>query len=166
METSSPRSGWHLSSEALPPLPDYSQREGSPQSVALASEPEPDPEPTSPEPSIATDTTPDSYFLTQSTRTPFGVGLPSDSPFASDDLEGDAMSETSTDTHIIVQHPDSDEEDSAERRWRLAEQRGNDIRRARSVPSPKFQGTSTYLKIIVVRLQLYIQPPRLVLNYH
>lgn len=100
--------------------------------------------------SLATEATPDSYLLAQSSRTPFDLGLPSDSPFASDDLEGDAMSESSTDTHIIVPHPGSDEEDSAERRWRLAEQRGNDIRRARSVLSPRFQGTTTYLKVIVV----------------
>ena len=71
----------------------------------------------------------------------------SDSPFGSDELE-DNMSEASSDSHIIVTHPD--EEDSAERRWRLAEQRGNDIRRAQSVPSPRVQGTSSYLKVMVV----------------
>lgn len=76
----------------------------------------------------------------------------SDSPFGSDDLE-DNMSEASSDSHIIVTHPD--EEDSAERRWRLAEQRGNDIRRAQSVPSPRVQGTSSYLKVMVVCLHLH-----------
>lgn len=141
VESSSPRSDWDPPSEALPPLPEHNPAESSTYLTSLDNESAP---------SLATEVTPDSYFLAQSTRTPFDLGLPSDSPFHSDDFEGDAMSETSTDTHIVVPHPGSDEEDSAERRWRLAEQRGNDIRRARSVPSPRFQGTSSFLNVIVV----------------
>lgn len=137
--SSSPRSDWDPPSEALPPLPEHNPAESSTYLTSLDNDSVP---------SLAIEITPDSYFLAQST--PFDLGLPSDSPFNSDDFEGDAMSETSTDTHIVVPHPGSDEEDSAERRWRLAEQRGNDIRRARSVPSPRFQGTSSFLNVIVV----------------
>lgn len=63
----------------------------------------------------------------------------------------DSMSEQSSGTAVMVGHPCSDEEDTAERRWRLAEQRGNDIRRASAPPCPKAMGTEGYLKIVVVR---------------
>lgn len=63
----------------------------------------------------------------------------------------DSMSEQSSGTAVMVGHPCSDEEDTAERRWRLAEQRGNDIRRASAPPCPKAVGTEGYLKVIVVR---------------
>ena len=63
----------------------------------------------------------------------------------------DSMSEQSSGTAVMVGHPCSDEEDTAERRWRLAEQRGNDIRCASAPPCPKAGGTEGYLKVIVVR---------------
>lgn len=63
----------------------------------------------------------------------------------------DSMSEQSSGTAVMVGHPCSDEEDTAERRWRLAERRGNDIRRASALPCPKAVGTKGYLKLIVVR---------------
>ena len=72
--------------------------------------------------------------------------------------DGDNMSEDSSGTAVIVGHPCSDEEeDSAERRWRRAEQRGNDIRRARAPPCPKAVGTECFLKAIVVS-SLYHSP--------
>ncbi len=64
--------------------------------------------------------------------------------------DGDSMSESSSGTAVMVTHPCSDEEDTAERRWRLAEKRGNDIRRARAPPCPKGVGTDCFLKVIVV----------------
>lgn len=63
----------------------------------------------------------------------------------------ESMSEQSSGTAVMVGHPCSDEEDTAERRWRLAEQRGNDIRRASAPPCPKAMGTEGYLKVVVVR---------------
>ncbi|DBA76352.1 TPA: hypothetical protein ACH3X1_010063 [Trebouxia sp. C0004] len=65
--------------------------------------------------------------------------------------DGDSMSVTSAGTAVMVGHLGSDEEeDTAERRWRLAEQRGDDIRRARAPPCPKAVGTDCFLKVIVV----------------
>lgn len=128
-------------------LPAYDQPESSTQQANEDDEAEPSHSPS--HPSSAAETSADSFLLAQTSHTPFDLGLPSDSPFASDDYEGDAMSESSTDTHIVVPRP-GNEEDSAERRWRLAEQRGIDIRRASSVLSPRFQGTTSYLKVIVV----------------
>lgn len=65
--------------------------------------------------------------------------------------DSDSMSVTSAGTAVMVGHPGSDEEeDTAERRWRLAEQRGNDIRRARAPPCPKAVGPDCFLKVIVV----------------
>ncbi|KAL0043126.1 hypothetical protein WJX79_009877 [Trebouxia sp. C0005] len=65
--------------------------------------------------------------------------------------DGDSMSVASAGTAVMVGHPGSDEEeDTAERRWRLAEQRGNDIRRARAPPCPKAIGPDCFLKVIVV----------------
>jgi len=65
--------------------------------------------------------------------------------------DSDSMSVTSAGTAVMVGHPGSDEEeDTAERRWRLAEQRGNDIRRARAPPCPKAIGPDCFLKVIVV----------------
>lgn len=128
-------------------LPAYDLPESSTQQANVDDEAEPSHSPS--HPSSAAETSADSFLLAQTSHTPFDLGLPSDSPFASDDYEGDAMSESSTDTHIVVPRP-GNEEDSAERRWRLAEQRGIDIRRASSVLSPRFQGTTTYLKVIVV----------------
>ena len=70
---------------------------------------------------------------------------------ASDSFDDDeSMSEESSGTAIMVGHPCSDEEDSAERRWRRAEQRGNDIRRASAPPCPRAVGMEGYLKVIVV----------------
>ena len=62
------------------------------------------------------------------------------------------MSESSSGTAVIVPHPDGSdtEEDTEERRWRLAEQRGNDIRRARAPPCPKEVGRECFFKVIVV----------------
>ena len=161
VESSSPKSDWNAPITALPLLPQHDPVESSTHLTPVNHESAPslatdslDHEPT---PSLATEVTPDSSFLAQSTRTRFDLGLASDSPFNSDDFEGDAMSESSTDTHIVVPHPGSDEEDSAERRWRLAEQRGNDIRRARSVPSPRFQGTSSFLNVIVVCFSIFLR---------
>lgn len=68
----------------------------------------------------------------------------------------DSMSEESSGTAVMVGHPCSDEEDTAERRWRLAEQRGNDIRRASAPPCPKAVGAAGYLKFIVVSCSLPI----------
>ena len=68
--------------------------------------------------------------------------------------DGDSMSETSAGTAVMVGHPDDEEEDTAERRWRLAEQRGNDIRRARAPPCPVAIGTDCFLKVIVVSSSL------------
>ncbi|KAL3141918.1 hypothetical protein ABBQ32_004572 [Trebouxia sp. C0010 RCD-2024] len=64
--------------------------------------------------------------------------------------DDESMSEESSGTAVMVGHPCSDEEDSAERRWRQAEQRGNDIRRASAPPCPRAMGTEGYLKVIVV----------------
>lgn len=65
--------------------------------------------------------------------------------------DSDSMSVTSAGTAVMVGHPGSDEEeDTAERRWRLAEQRVNDIRRARAPPCPKAIGPDCFLKVIVV----------------
>ena len=64
--------------------------------------------------------------------------------------DDDSMSEGSSGTAVMVGHPCSDEEDTAERRWRRAEQRGNDIRRASAPPCPRAVGTEGYLKVIVV----------------
>lgn len=64
--------------------------------------------------------------------------------------DDESMSEESSGTAVMVGHPCSDEEDSAERRWRQAEQRGNDIRRASAPPCPRAVGTEGYLKVIVV----------------
>jgi len=69
--------------------------------------------------------------------------------------DSDSMSVTSAGTAVMVGHPGSDEEeDTAERRWRLAEQRGNDIRRARAPPCPVAIGTDCFLKVIVVSSSL------------
>ena len=71
--------------------------------------------------------------------------------------DSDSMSVTSAGTAVMVGHPGSDEEeDTAERRWRLAEQRGNDIRRARAPPCPKAVGTDCFLKVIVVSSSLLL----------
>lgn len=85
---------------------------------------------------------------------PVQADLRDDDSFDSDD----SMSEQSSGTAVMVGHPCSDEEDTAERRWRLAEQRGNDIRRASAPPCPKAVGTKGYLKVIVVRRCLPVIP--------
>ena len=63
----------------------------------------------------------------------------------------DSMSVGSSDTGVMVdEHACTDEEDTAERRWRRAEQRGNDIRRASTSIRPRAAGLEGYLKVIVV----------------
>ena len=71
--------------------------------------------------------------------------------------DDDSMSEGSSGTAVMVGHPCSDEEDTAERRWRRAEQRGNDIRRASAPPCPRAVGTEGYLKVLVVSVPLSLR---------
>ena len=63
----------------------------------------------------------------------------------------DDMSQSSSNTAVMVENPCSDEEDNAERRWRLGVQRQDDIRRAQAPPCPRAEGTERFLKVIVVR---------------
>ncbi|DBA78230.1 TPA: hypothetical protein ACH3X2_008186 [Trebouxia sp. C0005] len=156
VDGSSPQQAWNLSSSLSSSEVQMYQR---PSSLASASEGDDSENHFSPAASqtaqVAAATSPSaadaSSVVEGNTFSPEGLPPLHTAMEDRDYNDGDSMSVASAGTAVMVGHPGSDEEeDTAERRWRLAEQRGNDIRRARAPPCPKAIGPDCFLKVIVV----------------
>lgn len=162
VDGSSPQQAWNLSSSLSSSEVQMYQR---PSSLASASEGDDSENHFSPAASqtaqVAAATSPSaadaSSVVEGNTFSPEGLPPLHTAMEDRDYNDGDSMSVASAGTAVMVGHPGSDEEeDTAERRWRLAEQRGNDIRRARAPPCPKAIGPDCFLKVIVVSSSLLL----------